>query len=199
MKYHARRIKNRGNLKQAAWCCRIEDAISISQGEINACLRTCIERCEHFQKHRQSYRRKHLQHCLTAAKEKDNKETEKQILAIIQQEKDRTFWRCIHYVLGKQSSGVCFKVQVLQEDGGGWLSTHPSRRIFTMRFGPILTRKGSTLQKKHPCAPATCKGNLVTMKTPKLPGSFWQATMSTLQTLTRQQERSLRSVPRFGS
>jgi hypothetical protein len=113
------------------------------------------------------YRRKHLQSCLATAKEKDGKEAEKQILAIIPQEKDITFWRCINYVLGKQSSEACFKVQVPQEDGGGWSSTHP-RRIFTTQFGPIFTGKDSTLQKKHPCAPETCKGNSVISQTPKI-------------------------------
>jgi hypothetical protein len=73
LKYHAGRIKNRGDLKQAAWRCRIEDAVFISQGEINARLRTCIERCKHFQNHGQSYRQKHLQRNLAAAKEKDDK------------------------------------------------------------------------------------------------------------------------------
>jgi hypothetical protein len=34
-----------------------------------------------------SYRRKHLQRQLTAAREKEDEEAEKQILAIIQQEK----------------------------------------------------------------------------------------------------------------
>jgi hypothetical protein len=120
--------------------------MSISQGEIKACLRMCIKRCKYFRKHGQSYRRKHLQSCLATAKDEDNEEAEKQILAMNQQKKDGTFWRHINYVLGKQSSGACFKVQVPQEDGG-WLGTHP-RRIFTMRFGPIFTRKGSTLHKK---------------------------------------------------
>ncbi len=118
LKYHAGRIKNRGNLKQATWRCGIEDAISISQGEIKARLRTCIKSCDHFQKHGQLYRQQHLQQHLAATKEKEDKEAEKQILAIIQQEKDRTFWRRINYILGKQSSGACFKVQVPQKDGG---------------------------------------------------------------------------------
>jgi hypothetical protein len=115
LKYHARIIKNRGNLQKTARCCGIEDAMSITQGEIKVHLTTCIERCEHFRKHKQLYRQKNLQQCLAATKEKDDKEAEKQILAIIQQEKDRTFLRCINYVLGIQSSGACFNVQVLQE------------------------------------------------------------------------------------
>jgi hypothetical protein len=64
-----------------------------------------------------SYQRKHLQQWLTAAREKEDKKAEKQILAIIQQEKDKSFWRCINYILGKPRGGSYFKVQVEQEDG----------------------------------------------------------------------------------
>ncbi len=72
LKYQDGRIKNRGNLKQAAWRCGIEDTISISQGEIKACLRTCIKKCEHYWMHGQSYRWTHLQSCLAAPKKKED-------------------------------------------------------------------------------------------------------------------------------
>ncbi len=101
LKYQAGRIKNRGNLKQAAWRYGIEDAMSISQGEIKVRLRTCIQRCEHYREHGPSFRSKHLNSCLVAAMEKEDEEAEKQILAMIQQEKDRALWRCINYVLVK--------------------------------------------------------------------------------------------------
>ncbi len=39
-----------------------------------------------------SYQRKHLRQWLMAAQEKEEEEAEKQILAIIQQEKDKFFW-----------------------------------------------------------------------------------------------------------
>ncbi len=80
---------------------------------------------------------------------------------------------------------------------GGCLSTRP-RKTSKMLLEPTFTVNGSTLQKKHLCAPVVCKGTLVTTQTPKPPGPFWQATMSTLQTLTKQQERSLRSAPGSG-
>jgi hypothetical protein len=100
LKYQAGRIDNRWNLKQASWSCGIEDAMSISQGEIKVRLRTCIERCKHYRKHGQSYSWKHLNSCLVAANEEENEDAEKQILAIIQQEKDITVWRRINYGLG---------------------------------------------------------------------------------------------------
>ncbi len=117
LKYHAGKIRNRGNLKRAARQCMIQDAMSISIEEIMTHLSTCINMCDHFCKHGHSYQPKHLQRQLSLAKEREDEEAEKQILAIIQQEKDKSFWRRINYVLGKHSSGPCFKVQVLQVDG----------------------------------------------------------------------------------
>ncbi len=116
LKYHEGRIRNRGNLKRSAWRCGIVDAMSILHEEINARLNVCIKQCNHFCKHGMSYRRKHLQRRLTAAREKEDNEAERQILSIIQQEKDKFFWQRINYVLGKPRGGSCFKVQVEQEN-----------------------------------------------------------------------------------
>ncbi len=39
------------------------------------------------------------------------------ILAIIQREKDRSFWQRLNYALSKPRGGACFKVQVEQAEG----------------------------------------------------------------------------------
>jgi hypothetical protein len=91
--------------------------MSILREEINTQLNMCVKQCDHFRKHGMSYQRKHLQRRLTMAGEKEDKKAEKQILAIIQQEKDKSFWRRINYILCKPRGGSCFKVQVEQEDG----------------------------------------------------------------------------------
>jgi hypothetical protein len=54
---------------------------------------------------------------LDAAKETEDEEAAKQILAIIQREKDKSFWRRMSYSLGKPRGGACFRVQVKQADG----------------------------------------------------------------------------------
>jgi hypothetical protein len=54
---------------------------------------------------------------LDAAKEKEDEEAAKQILAIIQHKQDKGFWRRMSYSLGKLRGGACFKVQVEQADG----------------------------------------------------------------------------------
>jgi hypothetical protein len=100
LKYHAGKIRNRGNLKQMACRCDIPNAMSLTIHKIEMHLKTCITQCDYFRKHGKAYRWKHLYQRLHAAKKKEDEEAAKQILAIIQREKDRSFWRCLNYALG---------------------------------------------------------------------------------------------------
>jgi hypothetical protein len=54
---------------------------------------------------------------LDAAKEKEDEEAAKQILAIIRREKDKSFWKRMSYSLDRPRGGACFRVQVEQADG----------------------------------------------------------------------------------
>ena len=85
--------------------------------EIFLRLKACVDQCDHFRKNGKYYRRKHLYRRLETAKEKEDEEAERQILAIIQREKDKSFWRRLNYALGKPRGGACFKVQVEQAEG----------------------------------------------------------------------------------
>ncbi len=117
LKYHAGRIRNRGNLKRMACRCNMPNAISLTIRKIEMHLNTCVTQCDYFRKHSKAYRRKHLSQRLDAAKKKEDEEAAKKIMAIIQREKDRSFWRLLNYALGKPRGGACFKVQVNQGDG----------------------------------------------------------------------------------
>jgi hypothetical protein len=91
--------------------------MSLTICEIDMRLKVCVSQCNYFRKHGKAYRRKHLFQCLDAAKEKEDNKATKQILAIIQREKDSSFWHQLNYALGKPRGGACFKVQVEQGDG----------------------------------------------------------------------------------
>jgi hypothetical protein len=117
LKYHAGRIKNRGNLKRAARRCQITDAMSLPIEEILLRLKACVDQCDHFRRNGKYYQRKDLYRRLETAKEREDEEAEHQILAIIQREKDKSFWRRLNYALGKPRGGACFKVQVEQAEG----------------------------------------------------------------------------------
>ncbi len=84
----------------------------------------------------------------------EGEEAEKQILAIIKWEKDKSFWRCIRYVLGKHRSGSCFKVQVTQEDGG--VREHMSQDDLQNAIWTNIHHKHFYLAEEAPF----CSGNL---------------------------------------
>jgi hypothetical protein len=117
LRYHAGQIKNRCNLKQAARRCQITDTMSLPIEEIFLRLKVCVDQCNHFRKNGRYYRDKHLYLRLEIAKEREKEEAKRQILSIIQREKDKSFWRRLNYALGKPRGGACFKVQVEQDDG----------------------------------------------------------------------------------
>ncbi len=115
--FYAGRIRNRGNLKRTACRCGIEAPFGLSIREIYLWLKTCTAQCDYYRKHGSYYRRKHLYSRLSAAREKEDEEAAGQILAIIQREKERKYWRRMNYALGKPRGGACFKVQVENADG----------------------------------------------------------------------------------
>jgi hypothetical protein len=79
-------------------------------------LNVCDNQCDYFRRNGKQYRRQHLYQCLDRTRKKGEREKEKEILSIIQQEKDRGFWRRLNYVMGKP----CYKLdrRVLVEDKG---------------------------------------------------------------------------------
>ena len=78
----------------------------------------CKKRCNYVCKHGKCHQQQHLNHCLKAAPEREDKAAERQILALIKQKKDRAFWYQLNFVLGKHICGrSIWAVQV--EDGVG--------------------------------------------------------------------------------
>ncbi len=69
-------------------------------------LKVCIKRGNYFRKNEKQYRKKHLADCLARARDKEDSEREREILAIIQRERDRSFWQRVNYVMGKARSGL---------------------------------------------------------------------------------------------
>jgi hypothetical protein len=116
--WHARKIWDWGNLKCTACQSQINALFQLSVKDIKLHLKICKEKCGYFCKHGKWHRRQHLNQCLKAAQEREDKVTERQILAIIQLEKDRTFWHRLNVAFGKHIRGR--SVQAVQvEDGFG--------------------------------------------------------------------------------
>ena len=60
LRYHAGKIRNRGNLRRAARRCGITNPLGIPLAQVRARLKVCKEKCNYFKKHGHRYRRKHL-------------------------------------------------------------------------------------------------------------------------------------------
>ena len=111
------RIKNWSNLRQSALRCGIRKPFQLKKKDIQLRLKVCEEKCQYFERHGHSYRRKHLQNQLSAAKARGNTKAEEQILAILKRERERSFWRRLNYSMSPRSGKSVTKVQV-QEQGG---------------------------------------------------------------------------------
>ncbi len=84
--YHRGLIRNSGNIKRTTRRCGILNFLSLSVEAILHRIKVCINQCNYFQKHGKHYQQKHLNRCLQNAREREDEEQKKEILAIIQRE-----------------------------------------------------------------------------------------------------------------
>ncbi len=122
LRYHKGRVKNQGNLKRAAQRCNIPNPLSLSVLEIYEQLKECKKECLFFQEHGKRFRRKHLNTRLQIEQEEEDKEAFNKISAIIQQEQQRNFWRCLNFCTGKKKTRSATSIQV--EGKGGAITKH---------------------------------------------------------------------------
>jgi hypothetical protein len=69
LQYHKGKIKNRGNLKQAAWQCNIPDPLQLLIQVITHRLEACKKVCIFYHEHGKQFRRKHLENRKKIAQE----------------------------------------------------------------------------------------------------------------------------------
>ena len=155
LKFHAGKIRNRGNLKRSARRCGIHNPMRLSLKEIRLRLRVSREKCKYFRKHGQRYRRQHLNKCLDKAREAADDEAEKKILAIIQREKDRSFWRRVNYALGKHKKGRGVQVVHTELPEGGAVEHNTQQSVQEAIWNEIHRKRFYRAES----API-CKGNL---------------------------------------
>jgi hypothetical protein len=117
LRYLQGKIRNKSNLRRSALRCGIKRPFSLSWREVQERLQVCEEKCDYFRKHGRSYRKKHLKNRLSIARKNKNKEAEQKILAIINRERERAFWRRLNYTMSRRNGRSIRMVQVRQEDG----------------------------------------------------------------------------------
>jgi hypothetical protein len=155
VRYQDGQIKNRGNLKRTARRCGIERCFELTMSDILLRLKVCLDRCDHYRKNGKHYRRKHLNDCLSPARDKEDSAKEKEILEIIQREKDRSFWRRINWSMGKARNGSVRRVLVENEDEST-LVEHVTRESIEEAIFNNIHRKRFFLAEAAPA----CNGRL---------------------------------------
>jgi hypothetical protein len=158
LRYHEGRIKNRGNLKRTARRCGIENCLSIPIEEIRIRLKVCAAKCDYFRKNGKYYCRKHLFKCLKEAKDAEDDQREKEILAIIQREKDRSFWRRLNYVMGKPRGGSVRRVLLKDENQEGVLTENVTQDTVQAAIFANIHRKRFFLAEDAPICSGVLRG-----------------------------------------
>ncbi len=156
LRYHGGLIRNHGNLKQAARRCGILNCLSLTIEEIVQRLKACLKQCDYFRRSGKYYRRKHLYECLRNAQESEDEQREKEILAIITREKDRSFWMQINYSMGKAHGGLVRRVLVESGDQVGTLIKNVTQESVQEAIFNNIHWKRFFLAKAAPI----CSGNL---------------------------------------
>ena len=154
LRYHAGKIRNRGNLKRRARKCGIHRPMHITPAELLERLKFSREKCDFYRKHGRRARRQHLHNRLQVARDKDDELAAKNILAILQREKDRAFWRRINYVLGKHRGRSVSSVQV--EDAEGGITEYTGQEAVQKAIWDEVHRKRFHMAEEAPI----CQGNL---------------------------------------
>jgi hypothetical protein len=142
-----------------------KNALRIPISEVRERLKVCESKCDYFRRHGHRSRRKFLERHLSVARIKKKAKAEKQILEIIEREKQRAFWQRLNYAMRKKGGGSIRSVQI-QTDEGKSPSTQPKTR-WRRRSGVKSTGSGSTWPSKHLSVKAVFEVNLVIWQTPR--------------------------------
>jgi hypothetical protein len=121
LRWHAKKVRNWGNLKCTACQSQINAPFQLSVEEIKLRLKMCKEKCNYFCKHGNRHCHQHFNQCLEAAQEWEDKVAECQILAIIQREKDGLFWHWLNFAFGKHICGRSVRAVQVEDGFGGVL------------------------------------------------------------------------------
>ena len=127
MEYQHGWNKNRGNLKRATRKQGIKKPFQITMAELKTRMDVCVERINYFREHGPRYRKKHLLKQFEIARQEGRDEAATKILAIIQREHDKSFWRKINYTCGKVKGGSPTSVQGPQNGSEDQVDEHTNQ------------------------------------------------------------------------
>ncbi len=89
----------------------------MSLAEVLQRIEECKRECKFYQENGKRFRLTHLNEQMRLAQERNDEEVFKRIGAIIQRERQCSFWRRLNYVTGKQQTCSMMTVQVEEQSG----------------------------------------------------------------------------------
>ncbi len=116
-RWHKGKIQNKRNLKRAARQCNIPNPLALSLAEVLQCIEECEQECKFYQENGKRFRLKHLNERMHLAQERNDEIAFKRKGAIIQRERQRSFWQRLNYVTGKKQTHSATTVQVEEQLG----------------------------------------------------------------------------------
>ncbi len=155
LRWHAGKIRNRGNLKRTAQRCRIDAPFSLTVEELRLRLKICKQKCDYFRKHGKRHRRQHLNQCLKEAKDRADDEAEQKILAIIQREKDCSLWQRPSFARGKHIQGQSVHEVQVEDGNGGILEFDTQEGVQNAIFNEVHWKRYNLVEEA-----SICKGPL---------------------------------------
>jgi hypothetical protein len=198
LQYHRGLIRNRGNLKRMTRRCGILNCLALLVEDILVRLKVCIKQCDYYRIHGKQYQQKHLQKCLQTAREMEDDRCKKEILAIIQREKDRSFWRRINYSMGKARGESVRRVLVESGDQEGILTEYTTASPSRRPYSHISTVSVYFWQRMPRYALGGCMDGSGTTMSQKWHEKFLTVHMCTLPILIRLLKKSVRNALEFG-
>ncbi len=95
--------------------------------------------------------------CLKAAQDRADETAERNILAIIKQEKDKAFWRRLNYALGKHVCGQSVRAVQVEDGAGGVLDVNTKEAVREAIFNKVH-RKQYNLVEEAPICQGALRG-----------------------------------------
>jgi hypothetical protein len=124
--------------------------------ELKTRLEVCEERNNYFREHGPRYPKKHLLKRVEVARQEGRDKAATKILAIIQREHDKTFWRKINYTCGKVKGGSPTSVQVPRNRSEDQVDKHTNQVTIHKAIWANIYYKRLYLAKEAPI----CQGQL---------------------------------------
>jgi len=156
LRSHAGRIENRENLKHTARQSDISQSMSSSTSKIIGQLQVCKEQCNCIHHHGSCYQwfQFHLYNRLDNTCNWEDNVAEKQILAIIQWEKDCIFWWWLNNLLGKDKATYSVWEALVEDVAGNFMEYSSQHAVEQAIWGKVHC-KGFHLAEKAPI----CQGD----------------------------------------